>query len=90
MMAYTSEDIKYHDMIKMYDTMKKLNYNELVDALDNVQELLNKKKAEHREKLIENFFDAYKKLADASIEIYCTCQECGEDVWLHEDDFKFI
>ncbi len=90
MMAYTSEDIKYHDMTKMYDTMKKLKYSELVDVLDNVQELLDKKKEEYRDKVINNFLDAYEELSKADIDVYCTCHYCNEEVLLSKDSLDFV
>ena len=72
MMAYTSEDIKYHDMTKMYDTMKKLKYSELVDVLDNVQELLDKKKEEYRDKVINNFLDKFSLFKNTFIFLLAT------------------
>lgn len=78
---------------------KKKEFFKNVDSMDikEIDELLEyclkrkeEAKTKERLKLIENFLNAYNKLSDAGIEIHSTCQDCGEDVWLHKDDFNFI
>lgn len=75
------------DFFKDVDLM---NINEIDKLLEYCLKRKEEIKTKEKLKLIENFFNAYKKLSDAGIEIYCICQDCGNEVWLHKDDFQFF
>lgn len=76
-----------NDFFKNIDSMN-------IDSLDELLKYCLRRKEEiktkEKSRLIENFLNAYTELSKAGIDIYCICQDCGNEVWLHKNDFQFF